>query len=88
MNKFKKLDGTEKFMPVGKPLELRMHHTNPGHTVEIKPKEYVCADCGREGHEQNGPCPECESLMIVTTELVKDTFGENWRDAFKKEEGQ
>lgn len=45
----------------------------------------VCADCG---HEQStmDPCESCRSVRTVLVTVVRDQFGENWRDAFAPEE--
>ena len=85
MKEFKKLDGTERFRIVGSPQAFHMHH-KPINAVKIETPvaEYVCADCGREGSEPNGPCKDCRSYRISSIEFVKKTFGENWRDAFKE----
>lgn len=45
----------------------------------------VCAGCG---HEQStmDPCESCRSVRTVLVTVVRDLFGENWRDAFAPEE--
>jgi len=47
-------------------------------------RDHVCAECGREGPEKNGPCINCGSYRIVSIEFAEATFGENWRDTFKE----
>lgn len=47
--------------------------------------KYACADCGREGDEPNGPCPDCGSYRIVSIETIEEIFGKDWRDSFKPE---
>ena len=39
----------------------------------------VCVDCG---HEQTAmlPCGRCDSYRVVLIEVLKEHFGEKWRD--------
>lgn len=46
--------------------------------------KYVCADCGLEGNEENGPCKRCRSLRIVLQSVAEEIFGKNWRDCFNE----
>lgn len=41
----------------------------------------VCADCG---HEQitTGRCGKCRSVRVVLESVIRDLFGENWREVF------
>ena len=59
-------------------------------TVPGGAPECVCADCGHEqsmvpgfGAGGMGPCERCQSARVVLVTVVRDLFGENWRDAFK-----
>lgn len=52
--------------------------------------ECVCADCGYEqpivpgpGSGGMGPCERCRSVRVVLVTVIRELFGENWRDAFK-----
>ena len=47
--------------------------------------DHVCADCGHETVEQNGPCAKCGGPRIVLISFVEQHFGENWREAFDGE---
>jgi len=46
-------------------------------------KEYVCADCGLETNEKNGPCTQCKGYRIVLISFVESKFGSDWRKAFE-----
>jgi DNA-directed RNA polymerase subunit RPC12/RpoP len=46
------------------------------------PKEYVCADCGFETYESNGPCDHCGSVRVVLQSVAEELFGPDWRKAF------
>jgi hypothetical protein len=47
-------------------------------------KPLVCAECGCETNTSMGkPCSACGSARVVLVSVIEDTFGENWRDAFK-----
>lgn len=41
----------------------------------------VCAECGHE-QESMDPCTKCRSVRVVLIRIVRDMFGENWRDNF------
>jgi hypothetical protein len=41
----------------------------------------VCADCGHEQASMD-PCGRCRSVRVVLVTVIRDLFGENWRDAF------
>jgi predicted ATP-dependent serine protease len=43
---------------------------------------YACAECG---HEQStmDRCAKCRSVRVVLQSVIRDLFGEHWRDAFK-----
>lgn len=47
-------------------------------------KPLVCAECGCETNvSMEKPCSACGSIRMVLVSVIEDTFGENWRDAFK-----
>ena len=52
--------------------------------------ECVCADCGHEqalvpgpGAGGMGPCERCRSARVVLVTVIRELFGDDWRDAFK-----
>jgi hypothetical protein len=62
-------------------------------SLKVKPAltepECVCAECGQEqpllpgpGAGGMGPCVRCHSVRVVSITVVRDLFGENWREAF------
>ena len=44
----------------------------------------VCSECGHEQPTMDR-CAKCRSVRVVLQSVVRDLFGENWRDAFKDE---
>lgn len=41
----------------------------------------VCAVCGHEQATMD-PCAKCRSVRVVLVSVVRDVFGDNWRDNF------
>ncbi len=48
-------------------------------------KDCVCSECG---HEQStmDPCERCRSVRVVLISVVRNLFGDNWRDNFTPED--
>lgn len=44
----------------------------------------VCSECGHEQPTMDR-CAKCRSVRVVLQSVVRDLFGENWRDTFKDE---
>ena len=44
--------------------------------------KYVCADCGHETDQENGPCAKCHGYRIVLISVAEQLFGPDWRSAF------
>jgi len=47
---------------------------------------YVCADCGHEQDSMDRRCDKCNSPRVISIAVAQDLFGDDWRDAFRKEE--
>lgn len=47
-------------------------------------KDCVCAECG---HEQStmDPCEHCRSVRVVLISVIRNLFGDNWRENFAPE---
>ncbi len=46
-------------------------------------RDNVCADCGMETTNKDGPCISCGGMRIVLISFVEEHFGKDWRDAFE-----
>jgi len=46
--------------------------------------ECVCAECGHEQPTMD-PCARCRSVRVVLISVIKNLFGDNWRENFAED---
>ena len=62
---------------------MRLPRCKP-HALSEDAMDNVCAECGHETDQENGPCVKCKSLRIVSISVVEQIFGPDWKSSFEK----